>query len=245
MNIVAGLLHLGQAAAILLLSNGFTLPVNTSFLAYVWETGSYGPAAERLGNLAIGPAVAVLLCISATAHLLLSLPGIHGWYVRNLERGVNYVRWYDYALGASLMIVLIAMLCGIYDLVTLLMMFALTAAMNMCGLVMELHNRDREKPEWASYYVGAASGLLPWLGIVIYFFGAVASSRDAVPSYVFFIIPSLFLFFFSFAVNMILQYEKLGPWRDYLYGEKVFIILSLLAKSALAWQIFAGTLRPV
>jgi hypothetical protein len=44
---------------------------------------------------------------------------------------------------------------------------------------------------------------------------------------------------------MILQYKKVGPWRDYLYGERFYVILSLVAKTALAWQVFAGTLRPV
>jgi hypothetical protein len=48
-----------------------------------------------------------------------------------------------------------------------------------------------------------------------------------------------------FAINMVLQYRKVGPWRDYLFGERVYILLSLTAKSALAWQVFAGTLRPV
>jgi hypothetical protein len=43
---------------------------------------------------------------------------------------------------------------------------------------------------------------------------------------------------------MVLQYKKLGKWHDYRYGELVYIYLSLFAKSALAWQVFAGTLRP-
>jgi hypothetical protein len=33
-----------------------------------------------------------------------------------------------------------------------------------------------------------------------------------------------------------------GPWRDYLFGEKVYIILSLTAKALLAWQVFANVL---
>lgn len=45
--------------------------------------------------------------------------------------------------------------------------------------------------------------------------------------------------------NQLLQYKKVGRWSDYLYGEKAYIILSLVAKSLLAWQVFAGTLRPV
>ncbi|MCX7855718.1 MAG: hypothetical protein N2556_07055, partial [Anaerolineae bacterium] len=45
--------------------------------------------------------------------------------------------------------------------------------------------------------------------------------------------------------NMVLQYKKVGPWRDYLFGERVYIILSLVAKTVLAWLIWFGTLAPV
>ncbi|HEX6031907.1 MAG TPA: heliorhodopsin HeR, partial [Tepidiformaceae bacterium] len=63
-----------------------------------------------------------------------------------------------------------------------------------------------------------------------------------VPNFVYGIFVSLFLFFNSFAVNMLLQYRRVGPWREYLFGEKAYILLSLTAKSALAWQVFANTL---
>lgn len=42
---------------------------------------------------------------------------------------------------------------------------------------------------------------------------------------------------------MVLQYKKVGTWRDYLYGEKAYRLLSLIVKSALARQVFAGMLR--
>jgi len=35
-----------------------------------------------------------------------------------------------------------------------------------------------------------------------------------------------------------------GKWAEYLRGERAYIVLSLVAKSALAWQVFAGTLVP-
>jgi hypothetical protein len=60
-----------------------------------------------------------------------------------------------------------------------------------------------------------------------------------------FLLPILFVFFFCFALNIWLQYKKAGKLRDYVYGEAVYILLSLVAKSALAWQVFAGTLRPL
>jgi hypothetical protein len=244
-NVFMGFLHLAQAIGIFVLSNEFALPITTSFLSYIPETGKLGPIVDTVINLPFGPMVALFLLLSAIAHLTIASPGVFGWYVNNLKRGINYARWYEYAFSASLMIVLIGMLCGLYDLAALLMAFTLTAVMNLCGLIMEVHNQVTEKTNWTSYTIGCISGIVPWVAIAVYFFGSLGTAEGAVPTFVYFILPTLFVFFFSFALNMVLQYKKIGPWRDYLFGEQMYVLLSLVAKSALAWQVFAGTLRPV
>jgi hypothetical protein len=189
--------------------------------------------------------VALFLLLSAIAHFAVITPGVFGWYVRNLQKGINYARWYEYSFSASLMIVLIGMLCGIYDIGALIMAFTLTAVMNLCGLIMEVHNQTTEKTNWTSYVVGCIAGVVPWIAIAVYFFGSLSTTDGGVPTFVYFILPTLFVFFFSFALNMVFQYQKVGKWREYLFGERTYILLSLIAKSALAWQVFAGTLRPV
>ena len=244
-NIFMGFLHLAQAIFIIILSNSFTLPITTSFLAYDESIGKLWPVTDTLVNLPLGIMVAMFLLISAIAHFTVASPGAFGWYVNNLKKGINYARWYEYAFSASLMIVLIGMICGVYDLGALIMAFVLTAVMNLCGLLMEVHNQTTKKTNWTSYVIGCIAGIAPWAAIAIYFFGSLATAEGAVPTFVYFVLPTLFVFFFSFALNMILQYKKVGPWRDYLFGERAYIFLSLVAKSALAWQIFAGTLRPV
>ena len=65
-----------------------------------------------------------------------------------------------------------------------------------------------------------------------------------IPGFVYVIIASLFVAFNVFAITMVLQYRKIGAWRDYLVGEKTYMVLSLVAKSLLAWQVWSGTLRP-
>ncbi|MEL7562653.1 heliorhodopsin HeR [Dehalogenimonas sp. 4OHTPN] len=244
-NAFMGFLHLIQAAAVLVLSNDFKLPVTTSFLSFDETIGRLWPVTDVWINVPLGAMVAVFLLLSAAAHFIIASPPVFGWYVRNLKTGINYARWYEYSFSASLMIVLIAMLCGVYDLGALLMAFALTAVMNLCGLVMEVHNQTTQRTNWISYTVGCIAGVAPWVAIAIYFFGSLSQADGGVPTFVYVILPTLFVFFFSFALNMVLQYRKVGPWRDYLFGERVYILLSLIAKSALAWQVFAGTLRPV
>jgi len=244
-NLLMGCLHLVQAIVLLLLSNDFSLPITTSFVNFIPETGKLGPITDTVINLPFGPMVTLFLLLSAVAHFTIVSPGVFGWYVRNLRKGINYARWYEYAFSASLMIVLIGMLCGLYDLAALLMAFVLTAVMNLCGLMMEVHNQVTKKTNWTSYVIGCIAGVVPWVAIAVYFFGSLATAEGGVPSFVYFILPTLFVFFFSFALNMVLQYRKVGPWRDYLFGERMYVLLSLVAKSALAWQVFAGTLRPV
>lgn len=244
-NALMGFLHLAQAVFIIILSNDFTLPITTSFLTFIPEMGKLWPVTDTVINLPLGLMVAVFLLISAVAHFTIASPLAFGWYVNNLKKGINYARWYEYAFSASLMIVLIGMLCGVYDLAALLMAFTLTAVMNLCGLMMEVHNQVTKKTNWTSYAIGCIAGIMPWVAIAIYFFGSLSTAEGSVPPFVYFVLPTLFVFFFSFALNMIFQYKKIGPWRDYLFGERVYVLLSLVAKSALAWQIFAGTLRPV
>jgi len=55
---------------------------------------------------------------------------------------------------------------------------------------------------------------------------------------------SLFVSFNIFAINMVLQRRKIGKWADYLHGERSYMILSLVAKTLLAWQVWSGVFQP-
>ena len=244
-NGVMALLHAVQGAAMLLLSSDFALPVTTSFLELDEASDRLVTVNNTLFDLRLGPVVASFLFISAIAHLTLTLPGVYPWYVGNLKRGINYARWHEYALSASVMMVVIAMLVGLYDLGALILIFALNATMIFFGLMMELHNQSTERVNWTSFMFGSIAGIVPWIVIGLFLVAPATRSIGDVPTFVYGIYISIFIWFNAFAVNMFLQYRRVGPWRDYLFGERAYIILSLTAKSALAWQVFAGTLRDV
>jgi hypothetical protein len=242
-NAVMGFFHLLQGILMLALSNATTLPLTTNYLTTDPFVDKTLPPPSTVANLRLGPMVAAFLLMSALAHFLLVLPGIYDWYVKNLKKGINYARWIEYSFSASLMLVVIAMLSGVFDLNTLILIFFMNMMMILFGWMMELHNQSTEKTKWTAFNFGCLAGIVPWVVIALYFFSAVASPDADVPTFVYFILPILFVFFNIFALNMVLQYRKVGKWSDYLYGEKAYILLSLLAKSALAWQVFGGTLR--
>lgn len=234
-NIAVGLVLAVQAAAVAVLTNDFSLPVIGTFME--GPPGS-DPGMHHLFDIPTGWGVFAFLAISAGALLTIGGPAF-GWYKRNLLLNRNYGRWIEYFFSSSIMIVLIAQICGISDIAALMAIFGVNASMILFGLLMEKYE-EPGKPNWLSFWFGCFAGVIPWIGIVVY---VVAPGVEASPpGFVYGIIVSLFLFFNCFAVNMVLQYRKVGPWRDYLFGEKAYIVLSLTAKALLAWQVFANVL---
>jgi len=243
-NVFMGFLHLIQGILMIVLSNDTAYPVYSNFLKFDVAARALVPNPQIAFELRFGPAVAVFLLLSAVAHFFLATAG-YKLYVSNLKKGMNPVRFYEYALSSSVMIVLIGMLVGLYDLGAIILIFGLNAMMNLFGIMMEYHNQYTQKTKWLSFVYGSVAGIIPWIVIVLYFVGSIAGEGGEPPAFVYAIIPTLFVFFNSFAINMILQYKKVGKWKDYLFGEKTYIVLSLAAKTILAWIIFAGTLAPV
>ncbi len=238
-NVALALLHAGQAVVILALSNDFDLSVTEAFPD--GPPGTTPPPTETLFDVPLGPAVAAFLILAAIDHAAVAAPGLRAWYERNLAAGINPARWVEYSLSASLMIVLIAMLTGITDVVALAAIFGVNASMILFGWLMERFNDESGEVCWLPFVFGALVGAVPWLGITIYLIGS-ESEGDGPPGFVYGIFATLFVLFFSFAVNQWLQYKRVGPWRDYLFGEWGYLVLSLVAKSLLAWQVFANTL---
>lgn len=236
-NIGVGVVLAVQAVVIAALQNGYSLPVVAT-----WLNGPPGtvPEIHKLGDFQLGWGVFAFMLLSALALLLTASPGIFGWYKRNLLKNRNYGRWIEYSVTASLMMILITMICGALDLAAILAVFCINACMILFGLLMEKYEQPG-KPNWLPYLFGCFAGVVPWVVVLIYVWSPGFGAQDP-PGFVYGIIVSLFVFFNTFSVNMVLQYKKVGPWKDYLFGEKVYIFLSLTAKALLAWQVFGAVL---
>ena len=247
-NLALGVLHFVQFVAILALSYAKNplvgSPVVSSYLSFDAASRSLVPAQRALFDLPIGPAVALFFLMSALAHFAVALPA-RAWYERHLARGQNPARWIEYAFSSSVMIVVIASLTGIREVGTLIAIFGVNAAMILFGWSMEAANEGRARVQWLHFVFGCIAGAVPWIVIGIALLtGITAPGAAPIPGFVIAIYVSLFISFNVFAINMVLQYGRIGPWRDYLFGERAYMLFSLIAKTLLAWQVFAGTLRP-
>jgi hypothetical protein len=248
-NLFMGCLHFIQGVLMLVFAitidkiSAFKTPVWSYYLNFDTEQMRLVTLPRQLGEIPFAVLVSVFLFLSAAAHFIISAPGTNDIYNKDLERGINKFRWYEYSVSSSLMIFLIAMLFGVYDIGALILIILINASMNLFGLLMEKLNQNREKTDWSPFVFGSIAGIGPWIVIVLYAFGNADPSQ--VPWFVYAIVGSYFVFFNLFPINMLLQYKKIGKWKNYIYGERAYIILSLVAKSVLAWLVFSGVMQPM
>ncbi len=175
-NLVTGLAHAIQATLLLAFSNDLALPIQTYFLRYDLTTSTMLPSPETWFYLPIGPTIALFMYLTAASHLLVSTVGYH-WYRRNIIRHRNPARWYEYSITSSIMILVIALLCGINDLAALIPLMGINATMNLFGDLMELHNQTTERTDWTLLSVRYLRRGGPWMAIILYYLGAVIPPR--------------------------------------------------------------------
>jgi len=251
-NLYAGVLHL--ITGVLMLFLGLTLAweqdIYTIYLDF--EIVSLDPfeflvqptPAVLFTLTNIGVILASFPLMSALAHFLIAYP-LNDKYVTNLQKGMNPYRWYEYSVSSSVMIFLITFLLGIWDLWSLVMIVVLNAMMIMFGYIMEVLNQYTKKTVWSPFILGCVAGFTPWVVLSGYFAAAISVAETGPPTFVYIIIFMYFFLFNIFALNMVLQYKKVSKWKDYLYGERMYIVLSLVAKTLLAWIVFAGIFSPL
>jgi len=234
-NLGLTILHLVQAVAIVVLAGDFAIAVTSSFPE--GPPGTPAPAPESLFDVPIGWAVAVFLGLAALDHLLTATVS-RATYERDLRRGINRFRWVEYSFSATLMIVLIGFYSGITSINAVIAVIGANVAMILFGWIQERMNPPgRATTTMLPFWFGTLVGIAPWVSIAVNIAGS-----ETVPGFVYGIVVAQFVFFFSFGLNQWLQYREVGKWTDYAFGEKAYLVLSLAAKSVLAWQIFGGSL---
>lgn len=240
LNVIAGFAHLIQMILILVLATDFTLPITVAYTEGPPGTPPSPPV--DLLNVSVAWGVAAFFGLSALFHFLVASPLFYGRYVAGLLDKHNYFRWVEYSLSSSIMIVLIALITGISNVGAVIAIFGVNASMILFGWLQEKYVEPGGG--LLPFWFGCIAGIVPWIVILIYVIAPGSASGNETPGFVYGIIISLFVLFNCFALVQYLQYKPVGKWANYLRGEKAYIVLSLVAKSALAWQVFAGTLVP-
>jgi hypothetical protein len=234
-NLALTVLHLVQAVVIVAIAGTFAIDVTSTFPDGPPGTRLTDPAS--LFGVRIGLAIGLFLVLAAADHLVTATIA-RSTYERDLTRGINRFRWVEYSVSATVMVLLISAYSGITDITGILAIIGANVSMILFGWLQERMNPPgRTSTTMMPFWFGTLAGLAPWAAIATNLTGA-----DTVPGFVYGIFFTQALLFFSFGLNQWLQYRGVGKWRDYVHGEKVYLVLSLVAKSLLAWYIYFGSL---
>ena len=242
-NLVMGALHFLSASLMLALSNDFEVQVSSFTLNGPPGTPLADGSTSEVWAFPLAIGTAAFLYLSALFHFAVaSSPGF-ARYRDEITSGRNRFRWIEYSLSATLMIVLICLVSGITDVAALIAIAGANVAMILFGWIMEMVNPPQRVVYWSPFWFGCIAGIVPWAALVASVaYSAARSTTGGPPGFVYGIIATIFIAFNTFAVTQYLQYRRIGRWSNYVFGESSYILLSLVAKSLLAWQIWANTL---
>jgi hypothetical protein len=228
-------LHAIQVVLIIVLSGDFAITVVSTFPQ--GPPGTRVPDAEPLFDVRIGVAIAVFLALAAIDHFI-TATAAKSRYEIDLRAGINRFRWIEYSFSATIMVLLIGFYSGITNITSVIAVAGANVAMILFGWLQERMNPPgRTTTTMLPFWFGTIAGIAPWIAIAVQIIGS-----KTVPGFVYGIVIVQFVLFFSFGLNQWLQYRGIGKWTDYVYGEKAYLVLSLAAKSLLAWQIYFPSL---
>jgi len=173
-------------------------------------------------------------------------------YIEYVKKGRNPIRFFEYSISASIMLVCIALLTGIRDANLLLSIAVLCAACQFFGYVAETLFAENLLPvvQHVSHIVGWLTLMTSYAIIWVYYglANANASNGNGAPDFVHAIVITMFVLFNSFGVVQLAQMYCSDKRCNVFYNcigrnsEASYIFLSIFAKTVLGWVIYAQVL---
>lgn len=210
----------------------------------VWSsTQTANPSINTVQNMLVA-----FFAITALFHLFYYLSR-NGIYESMIENHNNYLRWIEYSITSTLMLYIIAMLCGVKDTNVYLMLGAVNVVMIAQGQIIETAVRDGTS--WWIPMVSSFVLLIAEFVIIMrdYFTHLNAArvysdthpnaTKQRIPGWITYMVIVLFIFFSCFGfVNLYSAYK--GDNLEYETTETIYLILSFLAKASLGLFLAIG-----
>ena len=267
-NIIAAVLHFLQAITILILtlSQRIDINIDTQDQYTSWETfdpqknvtrddgmtvyfGDMKLRSEIILTKARVSIAWIVICFFLLSAIFQTLVLIDSYEYKT--RQDNWLRFVEYSFSASIMLVAIALINGIFNQTVLVFIAVTCAACQLCGLIAEqLLTMTKEKiakkmketlftMAWIAHGTGWLLVGTSYYFILHFYMLSNQHSSTQAPEFVTVIVFSILILFGCFGIVQLLQ---LTSTINFAQAEFVYVILSLGAKSTLGWIIFANVL---
>jgi hypothetical protein len=200
------------------------------------------------GSMQLVPFLIAFFAVTSVAHVIYAT-NPNNFYTEMINDGSNWARWIEYAISATLMIIVVAILSGIRNpnLLSLIALGNFVVMMQGYSIERALQQNYRE----SGYSPNAKNIIVPMLtswvlfagiwGVILISFGKrVEEARKSgveVPLWIWFVQIPLLLFFASFGIVNLIQTFTKKPYSEF---EIAYVTLSLVAKLFLGVWIVIG-----
>lgn len=188
-------------------------------------------------ELSLGNLIVTFFGITAGFHLLYAFnPG--DIYLSGVKQGHNYLRWIEYSITATLMIVIIATLSGVKDIKAYFLLVTSAFAMIWTGYWFETSPKGPNR--WIPIFIGFVLLFGIILTVWTSFHDRLSDVQAAgfnIPSWLWITVIVMFLFYTSFGFVPIAQQIWKNDFRKYEY---VYLSLSLASKATLGMLVAYG-----
>lgn len=170
--------------------------------------------------------------------LALMSEGVDQWIKTYIigSKSANALRWVEYSITAGLMSAFGNLNLGIFDFYYFIKNFSETAAVMLCGLIIELLDQDKKDERIAGIVWNTATVLNVTSVFVILF--QIFSSKPHNNFFYYNTIPYS-IWFQTFGIIAWQAFKKRGFFADNNYSEKWYILLSLSTKISVFWLGFS------
>ena len=241
-----------QAAAMLLLTVPRNYPLNVTFatsdalqtkLQHMTVTA---PAIHQVGTLNVAYLVAGWFIVAAIAHLLAATI-LRTRYEVGLKRATNAIRGTQLTVESAVVLVVLALMAGVYDAGSLLVLVLFAAITSMLLWALRVGQQPNKRPTLGWGWLRRAavvSGVAP-LALLLLYIVAAAIFGDASFTWASVgVCLSAVLVALLLLLNGWLTRTKRGRWTSYRYGELWYMALNFIGLTLLGWELFAAVLHP-
>jgi len=240
--------YLIQLSLIIFIAKDYSLPISTSYITsdqlLVNANGNsvISSANSHLFDVNIKILIVILLVISIIMYGCLATI-YRNHYVKYLKRQNNPIRWILSGISNGLILVLVGMLGGIYELSTLGIIFILPIMASVILLIEEQHKSLNQNSLSVWNKFSLVTAVIPLLIILCYVISAGIYGVKGIGMYYYFLYVTVSFLYLSSYINLYLKTKKFGLWEKYIYSEQVYQMLEIVLITVLIWQIFAGVLH--
>mmetsp|Transcript_41142 Transcript_41142/g.99144 ORF Transcript_41142/g.99144 Transcript_41142/m.99144 type:complete len:330 (+) Transcript_41142:159-1148(+) len=201
------------------------------------------PESKYYASFSVPWVTGAIVLLSAIDHIFAIIPGGRQLYEHHLARNKASFRWLEYAVSCSLMNMHISQLVGVTDVHTIVLIFVLSISIQYPAYIHEVVNAKARADGYAQYWSPFIFGCIPWIaiwGVIFSYYSESIARGEDPPSFVLPTVVAVFVLEGLFPILFVLQWMKVGIFKDYVVGEYGYMVLGLIAKSSLAWITLIG-----